>query len=459
MSEAGLVHSLSKMRDHGVADAALEVFEHYYRQAERGVSGYIREADIEPLLDPPQLAQAEIDDEQAREALSRTAIIKLNGGLGTSMGLDRAKTLLPVRDGYTFLDLIVKQVLSARQQYGVRLPLLFMNSFRTREDTLAYLERYPDLPVEGLSLDFLQNAEPKLLLDSLEPVEWPSDPELEWCPPGHGDIYTALSASGVLDALLAAGFRYANLSNGDNLGAAPNARLAGWFAASGAPYAAELCPRTINDRKGGHLAIRRRDGQLILRDTAQTHPDEMHFFTDEFVHPFFHTNNLWIDLEKLSETLSTKGAVLGLPLILNEKTVDPSDPASPKVVQLETAMGAAIEVFPGASAIAVGRERFLPVKTTNELLLVRSDAFELQEDGRLVATVAAPEVLLDKRFYGLMGDFDARLPEIPSLREATSLKVEGDWLFAEPCRIVGEAHFTDHGERRNAPKGVCTGTM
>lgn len=459
MSEHGLALSLAKMRDHGVADAALQVFEHYYRQAEAGASGFIREADIQPLLEPPQLSEVEIADSVASEALARTVIIKLNGGLGTSMGLDRAKTLLPVRDGLTFLDLLVRQVLAAREKHGVRLPLLFMNSFRTRDDTLAHLARYPELPVAGLPLDFLQNAEPKLLADTLEPVEWPGDPELEWCPPGHGDIYTALLASGVLDALLARGFKYANLSNGDNLGAAPDARLAGWFASSGAPYAAEICPRTPNDRKGGHLAIRRSDGQLILRDTAQTHPDEMHFFTDEFVHPYFHTNNLWVDLERLAGTLATQGSVLGLPLIRNEKTVDPSDPTSPKVLQLESAMGAAIEVFEGAGAIAVARERFLPVKTTNELLLVRSDAFDLLPDGRLVATTATPEVVLDKKFFGLMDDFDARFEVIPSLRDATSLLVDGDWTFAQASSVEGAAHLTDHGEPRQAPGGVLTGTL
>ncbi len=459
MSEHGLAASLAKMRAHGAAEAALTVFEHYYRLAETGSSGFISESDIQPLLDPPQLSKVEVDDETAADALARTVIIKLNGGLGTSMGLDRAKTLLPVRDGYNFLDLIARQVLAARERYGARLPLLFMNSFRTSEDTLSYLSRYPDLAVDGLPLDFIQSAEPKLLADSLEPVEWLADPELEWCPPGHGDIYTALSASGILDALLARGFRYANLSNGDNLGAAPDARLAGWFASSGAPYAAEICPRTPNDRKGGHLAVRRRDGQLILRDTAQTHPDEMHFFTDEFVHPYFHTNNLWVDLERLAETLATSGAVLGLPLIRNEKTVDPSDPTSPRVVQLESAMGAAIEVFPGASAIAVARERFLPVKTTNELLLVRSDSFELLPDGRLQATAELPEVVLDKRFFALMNDFDARLASVPSLREATSLVVDGDWSFTEPSKVVGAAHLTDHQEARVVPGGVLTGTM
>jgi UTP--glucose-1-phosphate uridylyltransferase len=256
------------------------------------------------------------------------------------MGMDKAKSLLPVRDGKSFLDIIVDQVLSARATYGAKLPLVFMNSFRTQDDTLAALAPYADLEVDGLGLDFLQNSEPKLRADDLTPVDWPADPTMEWCPPGHGDLYTALMASGVLERLLAAGYRYASVSNSDNLGAAPDARIAGWFAASGAPYAAEICRRTAADRKGGHLAIRKADQQLILRDTAQTAADEMHFFTDEFRHPYFHTNNLWFDLEVLSATLIERNAVLGLPLIKNEKTVDPADSSSTPVIQIESAMGA-----------------------------------------------------------------------------------------------------------------------
>ncbi len=446
MSDEGLQLAEAKMRAAGVAPAAIEVFGHYYRLAETGASGLIREDTIEALVDPPQFADIRVSDEAAREAIARTVMIKLNGGLGTSMGLDQAKTLLEVRDGRNFLDLIVHQVEAARLAYDAPLPLLFMNSFRTREDTLEHLRRYPDLRVGDLPLDFLQNAEPKITVDGLLPVEWPADPSLEWCPPGHGDLYTALLGSGILERLVAAGFRYASVANGDNLGAAPDASLAAWFAATGAPYAAEICPRTINDRKGGHLAIRRSDGQLILRDTAQTAPEEMDFFTDEHRHPYFHCNNLWIDLERLLETLRSRGAVLGLPLIRNEKTVDPADGRSPKVIQLETAMGAAIEVFEGATCIAVPRDRFLPVKTTNELLLLRSDIFELRADGRLVQAVpVVPRVDLDPRFYKLVDDFEARVPVPPSLRDATALVVQGDWTFAGPVRVTGELILPDRG--------------
>ena len=203
----------------------------------------------------------------AREALGRTVLIRLNGGLGTRWD-GPGEVPLPVRDGKSFLDVVVGQVRAARKAYDVPLPLILMNSFRTREQSLEALAAHPDIAVDGLPLDFLQNQEPKLLADGLTPVVWPADPALEWCPPGHGDLYTAILSSGVLEALLEQGYRYANTSNADNLGAAPNATLAGWFAASGAPYAAELCRRTAADRKGGHLAIRKADGRLILRDTA-----------------------------------------------------------------------------------------------------------------------------------------------------------------------------------------------
>lgn len=459
MSAAGLTQAQDIMRAAGISQPAIDVFTHYYGELEAGATGLIREDTIEPLLNPDSLEGIEISDDAAREAFARTAVIKLNGGLGTSMGMDRAKSLLPVRDGKSFLDLIVEQVRHARRETGARVPLLLMNSFRTRDDSLEALAKYDDLAVDGLPLDFLQNAEPKIRVDDLTPVSWPADRTLEWCPPGHGDIYTALLGSGVLEQLLEAGFKYASASNSDNLGAVPSPRIAGWFAASGAPYAAELCPRTLADKKGGHLAIRKADGRLILRDTAQTAPEEMDYFTDEFRHPFFHTNNLWFDLEKLYAALTERGAVLGLPLIRNVKNVDPTDSSSPEVYQIETAMGAAIEVFEGATAIVVGRDRFLPVKTTNDLLLLRSDAYELAEDGALrLAVDAAPLVDLDSKHYKTMHTFEERFPYgAPSLAAAQALTVKGDWTFGEGVVVTGAVSLADAGESSLVPDGSRLG--
>jgi UTP--glucose-1-phosphate uridylyltransferase len=454
METQGLELAQHKMRGAGVAENAITVFSHYYRQLAEGATGVVAESSISPATDLPALVDLlGADRTPDIGALDRTAIIKLNGGLGTSMGMTKAKSLLPVRAGRTFLDLIMAQVLATRAQYGVRLPLILMNSFATSADTMAQLASSPAIRSEGLPLEFMQNQEPKLRADDLTPVEWPADPTLEWCPPGHGDVYTALYGSGILDALIERGFRYASLSNGDNLGASPDARVAGWFAATGAPYAAELCRRTANDRKGGHLAIRRSDGQLILRDTAQTPADEMHYFTDEHRHPFFHTNNLWIDLVALKSLMDERGGVLGLPLIRNEKTVDPSDPTSPKVIQLETAMGAAIEVFPRATAIGVGRDRFLPVKTTNELLLLRSDLYELDDRARLVAQAPTPSIALDGNFK-LVGDFSRRIPHPLGLRRTTSLTVSGDVSFGKGVQIVGSVEITS-----DQPTSMPDGTV
>ena len=457
MSNEGLAAAQQKMKDAGVAQTAIDVFSHYYRQLEEGVTGTIPEDTIAPYLDPTHLEDVKIDVAEAKQVFDKLAIINLNGGLGTSMGLDRAKSLLPVRDGKSFLDLIVEQVLAARRGTNSRLPLIFMNSFRTRADTLAALEKYPDLRVGDLPLDFLQNKEPKLRADDLTPVTWPADPDLEWCPPGHGDIYTALYSTGLVRRLVDAGYRYVSISNSDNLGAAPDGRVAAWFAASGAPYAVEVVRRTPADRKGGHLVRRKEDGRILLRETAQTPDEDADAAADIARHPYFHTNNLWLDLRVLNDELDRSGGVLELPLIRNEKTVDPTDPSSTPVIQIESAMGAAIQVFEGAAVLEVDRSRFLPVKTTDDLLVLRSDVYELTDDARLVAQVDAPLVTLDKAHYKTIAAFEERVPHAPSLRGATSLTVEGDWTFGRDVVVRGDARLTDQGAPARVPDGVRVG--
>src|SRR4051812_8943989 len=300
MSDEGLRQARDKMTAEGVDPVAGEGFTHYYRLLESGETGMVPESTIDPL-EMEALADAEVSGEVAAAAIGRTVVVKLNGGLGTSMGLDRAKSLLEVRDGLTFLDVIARQVLALRERYDVRLPLLFMNSFRTREDTLAALSGYHDLADRELPLDFLQNKEPRLLAEDLTPVEWPADPALEWCPPGHGDLYTALRGTGLLDAMLEAGFTQVFVSNSDNLGAVPEPRVAGWFSSSGAPFAIEAVRRTANDRKGGHFARRKSDGRIVLRESAQTLPEDLKALGDLGRHRFASTNNLWFDLRAMKD--------------------------------------------------------------------------------------------------------------------------------------------------------------
>ncbi len=434
------------MTEAGVDPVAIEVFAHYYRLVESGETGMVPESTIEPL-EMDALADVSVSDDTARQAIASTVVIKLNGGLGTSMGMDRAKSLLEVRDGLSFLDIIARQVLALRKEYDASLPLMFMNSFHTSEDTLRALADYEDLPVDGLPLEFLQNKEPKLRTDDLTPVEWEKDPTLEWCPPGHGDIYTALRSTGLLDALIEAGFTQVFVSNSDNLGAVPDARVAGWFAQSGAPFAIEAVRRTPSDRKGGHFATRKSDGRIVLRETAQTLEEDKEALADLGRHRFASTNNLWFDLAAMRNELDRRDGILGLSMIKNTKHVDPADASSPEVIQIETAMGAAIEVFDGARTIEVTRDRFVPVKTTNDLLVLRSDCYQLTDDHvlRLVADTV-PYVDLDSAFYKLVGPFDERFPEgPPSLREADSLTVHGDWTFGADVSVVGTAELEEPG--------------
>jgi len=446
-----------KMVDAGVDEVAVETFAHYYRLLEHGETGMIPESAIEPL-DMESLADLEVDEQAAADAIRTTAVIKLNGGLGTSMGMDRAKSLLCVRRGLSFLDVIARQVLHLRQEYDAPLPLIFMNSFRTSADTMAAVARYEDLPVEGLPLEFWQNKEPKLLEKDLLPVSYPRDPDLEWCPPGHGDLYTALRGTGLLERLIERGYERVFVSNSDNLGAVPDVKVAGWFKTCGTPFAIEAVRRTPSDRKGGHFARRKNDGRIVLRETAQTLPGDLAALADLDRHRFCSTNNLWFDLVAMREELDRRGGILGLPLIRNVKKLDPADPSTPKVVQIETAMGAAIEVFEDARTIEVGRDRFIPVKTTNDLLVLRSDVYDLGRDFGLDQASDVPYVELDPDFYKLVGDFDQRFPQgAPSLRQAHSLKVEGDFTFGKGVQVVGDVELESSSAKRIAADTVLDG--
>jgi UTP--glucose-1-phosphate uridylyltransferase len=447
--------AVEKMRREGLPEIAIETFAQYERRLREGEEGTLPEYEIEPLEDLPDAAEL---PEEGGEAIARVVVLKLNGGLGTSMGMTRAKSLLEVKQGLSFLDIIVRQVLHLRERTGASIPLLLMHSFATREDSLAALARYPELE-RDLPLDFVQGKVPKLLADGFEPVEWPANPALEWAPPGHGDVFTSLATSGLLDKLLERGYRYVFISNADNLGAVLEPRILGWFVEQGLPFLSEVTDRTEGDKKGGHLA-RRRGGGLVLREIAQTPEDDMEAFQDTARHRFFNCNTIWVDLEALGRKLEERSGVLGLPMIVNRKTVDPTDPSSPEVIQLETAMGAAIDVFEGAAALHVPRSRFVPVKTTNELLAVRSDAYELAGDWTVRLAPPRdgrpPLVELDAAHFKLLRDFEARFAAgPPSLAECERLTVEGDVSFGR--EVVVRGSVTVEGPARIEDGAVLQG--
>ena len=443
--------ALAKAEAWGARTADLAALRRRLLQLGEYQAGLLPSEVLQPLPDPPRLDELPAPEPgQAREALDRLVIIKLNGGLGTSMGLSGPKSLLEVKPGISFLDAFARQVLALRARHGARLPVVLMNSAALRGPSLDVLRHYDRLRVPGVPMDFLQGREPKIRADDLQPVQWPSDPELEWCPPGHGDIYTALAASGTLDALLGAGLRYAFVSNSSNLGALADARIATWLAAEQVPFALEAVRGTLADRKGGgHLA--RYEGRVVLRETAQV-PDGDIACTDVEHWRWYNTNNIWIDLRALRELQAADPVAPALPLIINRKTVDPRDPASTPVIQLEWAMGAAIGSIPGAQVVHVPRSRSTSVKTTDDLLIMRSDAYELTSDGRMRPSFdgPGPVVKLDKDFYKLLPDFEKRFPAgAPSLRRSGWFEVEGDVTFGAGVvavgnvRVAGPRHVLD----------------
>lgn len=417
----------------GVSEVAIRAFEHNVSVLTSGAEMLIPEDSIKPVDSLPRLEELRGGAGDRRALVEAAVVIKLNGGLGTGMGLQKVKSLLPVRDGMNFLDLTARQVLSLRKETGMPLRFLLMNSFATSADTREHLQQYPELG-DPAALEFVQSQAPKLDARTYEPVAWPANPDLEWCPPGHGDLYPSILSSGRLDELLAAGVRYAFVSNSDNLGATLDLDLLAYFAESEAPFLMEVTRRTAADRKGGHLAVDAKSGGLLLRELAQCPEADETAFQDVDRHRFFNTNNLWINLERLKAALDEHGGFLPLAVIKNGKTVDPRDPDSPAVIQLEVAMGAAISCFPGATAVEVPRSRFAPVKTTSDLLALRSDAYVITPDFRLELHPdrkgVPPIVRLNPTHYKLVDQLEEALADgVPSLLGCSRLEVENKVRF------------------------------
>lgn len=431
-----------KMAAAEVSEVAIRAFEHNVGILKSGQTMLIPETEIQPVESLPRLEQLPASDPKDSQSLLNSAVvIKLNGGLGTGMGLQKAKSLLEVRDGMNFLDLTARQILALRKQHDMQLRFLLMNSFSTSEDTCEFLKKYPELG-EPAALEFVQSKAPKLDAETMKPIEWPVDPSHEWCPPGHGDLYPAILSSGKLKELLDAGVRYAFVSNSDNLGATLNLDLLSHFASSQAPFLMEVTRRTEADRKGGHLAIDTKSGGLLLRESAQCPEKDTESFQDINRHRYFNTNNLWINLERLQQALDQQGGFLPLAVIRNSKTVDPRVKTSAKVIQLETAMGAAIACFEGASAVEVPRTRFAPVKTTADLLSLRSDAYVVTDDYRLELhpdrNGTPPVVKLDSDHFKMVDQLEEAIANgVPSLLHCDRLEVTGKVQFEAGASFKG----------------------
>ncbi len=457
-----LENALARFRERfersGEPPEAWESFERLYRRYRAGATGKIPWEEVSPPDEGDLVPLRAVETDPFREAgeknLRRLAWIVLNGGLGTSMKMDRAKSLVPVKGDQTFLDLLAEFVRGFRERTGVRLPVVFMNSFATREDTLQALERHA-LAVHGLPLDFVQHRFPRIRARDGMPFG-DADAREAWAPPGHGNLYAALQASGLLESLRNRGIRWVFVSNADNLGASPAPAILGWMASEGYEFVMEVTPKTAADVKGGTLV--RRQGRLELLEIAQVPDEHVAEFQDVGTFPVFNTNNLWIDLEALTDRLG-EGA-LDLPLIVNRKEV-----AGEPVIQLETAMGAAIGAFERAAGLVVDRRRFAPVKTTDDLVVRRSDLYvpgtqsPLEPNPARDPSLGPPVVRLDPAYYKSVPDVDLRIPHPLGLVSAKRLEVRGDVRFGKGIVIRGTVRVEnpDHQPLRVPDGTVLTG--
>merc|ERR1712032_1078611 len=196
-----------------------------------------------------------------------------------------------------------------------------------------------------------------------------------------------------------------------------------------------------------------------LRESAQCPPEDEKAFQDTSKYTYFNTNNLWVDLAKLKEAIDAAGGALPLPVMLNDKTVDPRDKKSTKVIQLETAMGAGISCFKGATTLLIPRARFAPVKKCDDLIALRSDAYVLTDDFRIELAPERdgkpPLVKLDDR-YKFVDAMDTMIPNgDPSLKFCNKLTVVGEVEFAAGVILKGEVKIQNSGDGK---KVVAAGT-
>lgn len=380
-----------------------------------------------------------------RDMLNKLVIVKLNGGLGTSMGCTGPKSVIQVRDDFTFLDMTVRQVEHLNKLYGCDVPLILMNSFNTHSDTLKVIKKYDNRRCKIYT--FLQSKYPRINKETLMP-----EPN-EFYPPGHGDFYVTFHTSGLLTQLIEEGRQYCFVSNIDNLGASADLNILNELISKGtnAPtFVMEVTDKTMADVKGGTLV--EHEGKLRLLEIAQVPKDHVDEFKSVKKFRIFNTNNLWMHLKTIRDLVEARK--LELDIIVNPKHLE----SGADVIQLETAAGAAMKYFDRAIGINVPRSRFLPVKKTSDLLLIKSDLYKV-EAGQLVlnpkrAFPSVPLVKLGDEHFSKVREFMNRFASIPDVLELNHLTVSGDVTFGKNVSLRGTVIIiANHGDRIDVPAG------
>lgn len=403
----------------------------------------------EVIIDHSSIATAEIAN---NKLLDKLVVLKLNGGLGTSMGCEGPKSLIYVRNDQTFLDLTVQQIEYLNKKYHCNVPLVLMNSFNTHEDTEKIKHRYE----HRVSLHmFEQSKFPRISKESLCPLaNSVNSPHSCWYPPGHGDVYRSLMRTGLLQKFIEEGKEYIFISNIDNLGATVDLGILNYLVNQKSPpeFLMEVTDKTRSDIKGGTLV--KYDGKVRLLELAQVPKDKVDEFKSVSKFKIFNTNNLWVNLKAIQKLLAAN--TLHMEVIVNQKS---APGGSGLIIQLETAAGAAMKNFSGGIGIRVPRSRFLPVKTTSDLLLVMSDLYNVKNGSLMMnpnrGFTSVPLIKLGDMNFRKVKDFLSRFQNIPNILELDHLTVSGDVTFGTNITLKGTVIIiANHGERIDIPSGA-----
>ena len=390
------------------------------------------------------------DDDFATTALHKLAVLKLNGGLGTTMGCVGPKSAIEVRDGMNFLDLTVRQIEWLNMEKNVSVPLILMNSFNTDMETRKVIQKYGRNRINIIT--FNQSRFPRIGKDSLLPVpSAPTDDKECWYPPGHGDVFDALDHSGLLDELIADGKEYLFISNIDNLGATMDTTILKHMIDTGAEFIMEVTDKTKADIKGGTIIDY--GGSIRLLELAQVPSEHKSDFTSIKKFKIFNTNNICVSVKAIKRVVTERS--LDLEVIVNHKTMEGT---GEKVIQLETAVGAAIKHFVRGHGVNVPRSRFLPVKSCSDLFIVQSDLYTLSH-GELAPNPrrpfpTVPIVKLGDHFKKVP-NYLARFSGPVHIMELDHLTVTGDVTFGKDVTLKGTVIIVaNHGARIDIPSGT-----
>jgi probable UTP--glucose-1-phosphate uridylyltransferase len=404
---------------------------------------------IQPPAPEQVTSYASLPQATDPSVLDKLAVLKLNGGLGTTMGCTGPKSVIEVREGMTFLDMSVRQIEHLNGTYNVNVPFILMNSFNTDDDTARVIQKYANHNVEIMT--FNQSRYPRINRDSLLPCPRSATSNKNlWYPPGHGDLFDAMNNSGLLDSLLAMGKEYVFVSNVDNLGAVVDLNIYQHMIETQAEFISEVTDKTKADVKGGTLIDY--EGTVRLLEIAQVPPEHVEDFKSIKKFKIFNTNNLWLNLRAVKRVVENDE--LDLEIITNHKSLESGEP----VIQLETAVGAAIKHFRGAKGVNVPRSRFLPVKSCSDLLLITSDLYGL-EHGKLVMNPQrqfnqTPVVKLGDNFKKV-ANYQKRFKSIPKMMELDHLTVMGDVSFGRNVVLKGTVIIVaNEGNRIEIPDGA-----